>query len=75
MVTVHRASTWRISVYGREHGAPHFHVEGREWRCSVLISGLEVIVGHAPRKELAAAIAWAAEHRTELAALWRELNP
>ena len=75
MVTLHRSDRWRISVYGREHGAPHFHVEGRGWRCSVAIRSLDVIIGDAPPGDLSAALAWAADRRDLLLAKWRELNP
>jgi hypothetical protein len=26
MTTVHRNRNWKIQVFGREHGVPHFHV-------------------------------------------------
>ena len=59
MVTVYRQPGWKIAVYGREHGAPHFHVEGPGFRCSVDIETLEVIVGAAPTAVLRAARLWA----------------
>ena len=70
MVTLLRGANWRMSLYGREHGAPHFHLEGPGWRCSVLIDSLEVIVGRAPKADLAVAIAWAEPRRSELLMLW-----
>ncbi|GAW40862.1 hypothetical protein SH203_01264 [Brevundimonas sp. SH203] len=75
MVTLHRAPAWKIAVYGRDHGVPHFHVEGRGWRCSVAIATLEVIIGTYDARSLAAAIAWASARRAELADTWNELNP
>ena len=75
MVTVHRAPGWKIAVYGREHGVPHFHVEGRGFRCSVGIRSLEVIIGWAPAAILKEARSWAKENRPALLAKWRELNP
>ena len=74
MVTMHRTDSWKISVYGREHGVPHFHVEGRGYRCTVSIATLDVVVGHAPAVVLRAAVAWAGANRQTLAAKWRELN-
>jgi hypothetical protein len=74
MVTLHRAETWKISVYGRDHGVPHFHVEGREFRCSIAIATLEVIIGAAPPGVLRMAIAWARGNQAELMVKWRELN-
>ncbi|MFN7108026.1 MAG: DUF4160 domain-containing protein [Brevundimonas sp.] len=75
MVTLHRAPAWKIAVYGRDHGVPHFHVEGRGWRCSVAIATLEVIIGAYDPKSLAAAIAWAGDRQAELLSRWNELNP
>lgn len=75
MVTMHRGPNWKVSVYGREHGVAHFHIEGPGFRASVGIAALEVIVGAVPTKVLGDAIAWAREHQAELRAKWQELNP
>ena len=75
MVTVHRAAAWKIAVYGREHGVPHFHVEGPGYRCSVVIATGEVIIGGAPARVLERARAWAGENRPLLLNTWKELNP
>jgi hypothetical protein len=74
MVTMHRTPGWKVSVYGREHGAPHFHIEGPDFRCSVAIMTLELIVGAAPPAVLRLATGWAAENQPALMAKWRELN-
>jgi len=74
MVTLHRDLGWKIAVYGREHGIPHFHIEGAGFRCSVSIGRGEVIVGAAPRRVFAAANSWARENRELLIKTWRELN-
>jgi len=74
MVTLRRAAAWRIAIYGRDHGVPHFHVEGRGWRCSVAIATLDLIVGRAPPAVLEEARNWAAANKTMLMAKWRELN-
>ncbi|OYW36553.1 MAG: hypothetical protein B7Z42_12100 [Brevundimonas sp. 12-68-7] len=71
---MYRAPPWKIAVYGRDHGVPHFHVEGRGWRCSVAISTLELIIGYASKPALTSAIGWASQHQDELLAKWRELN-
>ena len=75
MVTMHRRPNWKVSVYGREHGVSHFHVEGPGFRCSVRIDTLEVIVGSAPAAVLRMAVAWAATNRAVLLTKWQELNP
>ena len=74
MVTLHRGPSWKISVYGREHGIPHFHIEGPGFRASVAIETFEVIVGTVPVRVLNEARLWAREHRAELLAKWQELN-
>ena len=48
MVTLYRGPGWKISVYGREHGVQHFHVEGVDFRCSVSMASFEVVVGTVP---------------------------
>jgi Domain of unknown function (DUF4160) len=74
VVTLLHEGTWRISVYGREHGVPHFHIEGRGFRCSVSIETQVLIIGVAPSAVLKSACVWASQHRAELLAKWRELN-
>jgi hypothetical protein len=74
MVTAHRGDGWKIAVYGREHGIPHFHIEGPEFRCSIAIATGEVIIGAAPRDVLREARAWARQNGAALERLWRELN-
>jgi hypothetical protein len=49
MVTLHRDPRWKIAVYGREHGVPHCHIEGVDFRCSVSIASFELIVGQCRR--------------------------
>jgi hypothetical protein len=72
---MHRGPAWKISVYGREHGVPHFHIEGPDFRCSVGIRSLELIIGDAPADVLRAARDWARDHERALTAQWKALNP
>ena len=58
----------------REHGVPHFHVEGPDFRCSIGIASLELIIGSAPPRVFAAAIKWAAGNQGLLMETWQELN-
>lgn len=74
MVTLTRGPNWKIAVYGREHGVPHFHIEGPDFRASVGIESLEVIIGHAPARVMNDAIEWARSNQMELRAKWQELN-
>ena len=75
MVTLARGPNWKVAIYGREHGLPHFHIEGPGFRCSVGIETLEVIVGRVPATVLREAIAWARANQAQLRATWLELNP
>jgi hypothetical protein len=75
MVTMHRGPNWKISVYGRDHGLPQFHVEGPGFRAWVAIATLEVVIGTVPAAALRAALVWAEENRELLLATWQELNP
>ena len=74
MVTVYRGASWKLSVYGREHGIPHFHIEGPDYRCSIGIEAMTVIIGGAPKRILDEALVWARANRHELMKAWRELN-
>ncbi|HET6233761.1 MAG TPA: DUF4160 domain-containing protein [Acetobacteraceae bacterium] len=53
---------------------PHFHIEGPEYRCSIGIITLQLIIGNAPRPVLRAARTWASDHQALLMRTWGELN-
>ncbi len=74
MVTLTRGPNWKIAVYGRDHGIPHFHIEGPDFRCSVSIASLDLIIGTAPGPVLAIAREWADLNRVLLMTTWQELN-
>lgn len=74
MVTLYRDPRWKIAVYGRDHGVPHFHIEGPSFRCSVAIETLDLIVGDAPALVLKDARDWAQANQALLMQTWRELN-
>ena len=74
MVTMHRGPSWKIAVYGRDHGVPHFHVEGPDFRCSVAIVSLELIIGTVPTPVMQDALAWARVNQDMLMRKWQELN-
>lgn len=74
MVTLYRQPRWKIAVYGRDHGVPHFHIEGPGFRCSVAIASGELIIGTAPAAILAEAIDWARPNQALLMQTWQELN-
>lgn len=74
MATGYRQPGWKIAAYGREQGAPHFHVEGPNFRCSVDSETLEVIVGTVPVVVLRTARRWTQANRAQLLEKWRDLN-
>jgi hypothetical protein len=75
MVTMYRGANWKLSVYGRDHGIPHFHIEGAEFRCSVAIMSLDLIIGFAPAPVIRDAMSWAGQNQGALMDKWKELNP
>lgn len=67
-------SPLKIAVYGRDHGVPHFHIEGLDYRCSVAIASFDVIVGSTPAVVLKDALEWAMPNQALLMQKWQELN-
>ena len=74
MVTLHRGPNWKITIYARDHGVPHFHIEGAGFRCSVAIVTLEPVIGTVPAVVIRAAREWARQNQTALMSTWQELN-
>ena len=75
MPTLARLPDCTITLYAADHLPPHFHVrlnDGRE--ALVEIAGLAVLRGQLAKRELAAALAWAAANQALLHAKWKELN-
>lgn len=71
---MYRGTRWKIAVYGRDHGLPHFHIERPDFRCSVAITSFDVIIGTVPAAVLQEALVWARPHQALLAQTWQELN-
>lgn len=71
---LHAARNWKVYVYGREHGVPHFHVLAPGLRVSVSIETLEVIAGRLPASLLAEVREWASGNRELLRRTWNHLN-
>jgi Domain of unknown function (DUF4160) len=59
-----------ITMYYKEHGAPHFHIRYAEHDASISIQTLEVLGGSVPKRALRLAREWAETHRDELTANW-----
>ena len=75
MTTMHRDRNWKIQVFGREHGVPHFHTWTPNAAAVIAIDTLAVLSGAVDAKTLEGVRAWADAHRAELLAEWRRLNP
>jgi hypothetical protein len=45
MTTMHRDRNWKIQVFGREHGVPHFHVRTPNAAAVIGIDTLAVLSG------------------------------
>jgi hypothetical protein len=75
MTTIYRDRNWKIQVFGREHGAPHFHLWTPNAAAVIAIETLAVLSGAVDAKTLEEARDWANIHGSELLAEWRRLNP
>ena len=78
MPTLARLPNASLTMYAADHLPPHFRMRmrmnnGREAR--VEVATLTVLTGSVPKRELAAALAWAEASRAWLHAEWKELNP
>jgi hypothetical protein len=74
MPTVARLSRAAIRVYADDHPPPHFHLIGPGSDATVRLGTLEVLRGHADRRDVAEAMTWCAAHPGVLEAEWRRLN-
>jgi len=75
MTTLYRSCKWKLQVFGREHGMPHFHVWTPEGAAVVAIGTLTVLSGSVDMSILEEARKWAKSHSAEVAAEWFRLNP
>lgn len=74
MVTMFRGPRWKIAVCARDHGLPHFHIEGPDFRCSVAIASFKLIVGTVPASVLKDAWNGRLPNQALLMQTWQELN-
>jgi hypothetical protein len=72
MPTLQRFGRISIRMYADDHRPPH--VVGTDFQVMVSIAELSIIAGTARRRQIAQALAWAAEHRDMLARKWVELT-
>lgn len=74
MPSLKRFGSVTVRMYADDHRPPHFHIVGTDFQVLVRLSDLSIIAGEARPAVLAEALAWAAQHRQELALKWAELN-
>ncbi|AJC45910.1 MULTISPECIES: DUF4160 domain-containing protein [Xanthomonas] len=76
MPTIVRFANSVVTMYAADHLPPHFHVRTRDGReALIVIDTLAVLSGRLSRRELSAALEWAAANKATLIARWQELNP
>lgn len=75
MTTLYRDRKWKLQVFGREHGVPHFHVWTPDGAAVVATGTLAVLSGCVDAGTLAEAREWARSHSAEITAEWLRLNP
>ena len=74
MTRLHHNRNWKIEVFGREHGVPHFHLRWPDGRATLDIETFEIIIGNQPALILAEARKWARENKQRILAEWDKLN-
>lgn len=75
MVTLHRYRNWKIEVFGREHGIPHVHVRGPEFRATVSIATGDIMAGALPAATLRDVQDWLATNGDAAMNHWYQRNP
>ena len=75
MTTLHRSRNWKIEVFGREHGIPHMHVTGPDFRVTVSIKSGEIIAGRLLATTLKDVRRWLDDNRELAMATWIQRNP
>lgn len=71
--TIYRDGKMKISVYA-DHAPVHFHVRTPEGDSAVDLATMDELAGHANRKLLVNAIAWALANKSLIQAEWDKLN-
>lgn len=76
MPAIKTFSNCRLSIYPREHGIPHFHLDFTDGdRCTVAIGTQEILAGEArPSRKLEIPLAWARDNRELLLQKWKEIT-
>lgn len=75
MPLIKRFAHCQVRINLNDHAPPHFHVLMRDGKEALIeISGLEILQGNVPRRELSEVLRWAASNRNMLLNKFEELQ-
>jgi hypothetical protein len=74
MPTIANLTNAAIRMFFDDHLPPHFHLVGPDSSAQISLATLDVIQGHASRRDLAEARAWARANMDVLTTNWSEFN-
>jgi len=75
MPLIKRFAHCQVRINLKHHAPPHFHVLMRDGKEALIeISGLEILRGNVPRRELSEVLQWAASYRNMLMNKFEELQ-
>ena len=75
MPLIQRFAHCQVRINLKDHAPPHFHVLMRDGKEALIdISGLEILQGNVPRRELSEVLQWAANNRNMLLNKFEELQ-
>lgn len=75
MPLIKRFAHCQVRINLKDHAPPHFHVLMRDGKEALIeISGLEILQGNVPRRELSEVLQWAASNRNMLLNKFEELQ-
>jgi len=64
----------KITMYGDEHGVPHFHAHYQGTAVVIGVQPLTVLAGSIDARQFGLVMEWAAKHQGELRAAWNTLQ-
>ncbi|EFI36081.1 conserved hypothetical protein [Desulfonatronospira thiodismutans ASO3-1] len=75
MPLIKRFANCQVRINLKDHAPPHFHVLMRDGKEALIeLSGLEILQGNVPRRELSEVLQWAASNRNMLMNKFEELQ-
>lgn len=74
MPTLANIGGLKIQIFADDHNPPHFHVVTPDHEALIAIADFSMLRGSLVRRDLDAALSWAAENRKVLEHEWDRLN-